>query len=150
MSSNVPRRQVREEAVSYELDALPELTRPELIGHWKAAFGRLPPKAISRRLLEYSAAYVMQVNALGGLSPSVSRRLNQASGKREVAARSPTSLRQKLPAGTRLVRDWHGATHVVDVVESGYRYAGREYRSLSEIAREITGTRWSGPRFFGL
>jgi hypothetical protein len=52
--------------------------------------------------------------------------------------------------GTRLIREWHGQTHLVDVLEKGMLYQGRTYRSLSEVARVITGARWSGPRFFGL
>ncbi|MBN8998663.1 MAG: DUF2924 domain-containing protein, partial [Rhizobiales bacterium] len=73
---------------------------------------------------------------------------NVAAAARE--GRRSASPRPTLLPGARLLREWHGKTHVVTVVEEGFDYAGKRYRSLTEIAREITGTHWSGPRFFGL
>ena len=67
-----------------------------------------------------------------------------------IATAAPSVERGRLSAGARLLRDWNGHTHVVDVTADGYRYDGTTYRSLSAIARRLTGTRWSGPRFFGL
>jgi hypothetical protein len=90
----------------------------------------------------------MQVREHGGLSAAAVRRLQIiASGRKESeAARRAAAA----GPGTRFVRDWNGATHIVDVVDDGYLWKGVRYRSLSVIARTITGARWSGPRFFGL
>ncbi len=142
----------RRDAVAGELSAIADLSRADLIARWVATHGSRPPKGISRRLLEYSAAYAIQARALGGLKSVLRRKLVSASG--DGALRTPirdsSKKRKALSAGARLVRDWHGRTHTVDIVDGGFRYEGRDYRSLSQIAREITGARWSGPRFFGL
>lgn len=139
----------RSDAVEREIARLGNLTREELIERWNNTHGRSPPKGISRRLLEFSAAYELQSRLLGGLKT--------ASGKALVSALDPISKNPKLPNGTgslgpgsQLVRVWNGRTHHVEVVEKGFIWNGRHFRSLSAIAREITGARWSGPRFFGL
>jgi hypothetical protein len=126
------------------------LDLPALHDAWAGLFGRPPPKGLSRRLLEYAAAYHLQAQIHGGLKPSLRRKLLQAA-RPSPAGRSPRRNRPgPLAPGSRLVRDWHGRCHTVEVVEHGFLYAGRRYRSLSEVARAITGARWSGPRFFGL
>jgi hypothetical protein len=140
----------RRDAVAGELSAIANLSRADLVQQWVAANGRPPPKGVSRRLLEFSAAYALQTRALGGLKPSVRRLLERGDGGKDAAVLKRPMSKSPLAVGTRLVRDWHGKTHTVDVVEGGFQYDGREYDSLSRIAREITGTRWSGPRFFGL
>ena len=134
------------------LERLKTCPRSELIEMWEAAYHRPPPKGISRRLLEYAAAYNIQIRRYGGLKPATKRKLLQIGQRSRKLGPAPTvpSSRQKLGVGTHLVRDWHGRTHTVDVIESGFRYNGATYKSLSEIARVITGARWSGPRFFGL
>ena len=128
------------------------LSREALIEQWTKAYGHPPPKGISRRLLEYSAAYQVQVRALGGLKPAVQRKLRQLAIPKENRASSPANAKppKSLPPGSRLVREWHGNIHTVDVLADGVLYNGRRYRSISEVARAITGARWSGPRFFGL
>jgi len=138
-----------------ELDALTTASRADLIAQWEAAYHRPPPKGISRRLLEYAAAYNIQVRRYGGLKPSTKRKLRQiAEAARERRLNGtkagPPKIRRQLGTGTRLIRDWHGTTHTVDVVEGGFRYNGLIYKSLSEIAKLITGAHWSGPRFFGV
>ena len=99
--------------------------------------------AAAPRLLRLALGYELQVAALGGLSRQTQQRLAQiASGKTATRAAGP---------GTRLVREWGGKLHVVTIGEDGViRFSDREWKSLSEIARHITGTRWSGPAFFGL
>jgi hypothetical protein len=124
------------------------LDLPALRDAWAGLFGRPPPKGLSRRLLEYAAAYHVQAQMHGGLKPALRRKLLQAA-RPSPAGRSPRQGRPLAP-GSRLVRDWHGRCHTVEIVEHGFLYAGRRYRSLSEVARVITGARWSGPRFFGL
>src|SRR5260370_16161070 len=125
---------------------------PALQAVWTGIFGALPPKGLSRRLLEHAAAYDLQAKALGGLKPAVRRKLLQSGRIRPSPVdRSPRRHRPgPLSPGSRLVREWRGRSHTVEVVDRGVLYAGRRYRSLSEVARTITGARWSGPRFFGL
>jgi hypothetical protein len=126
-------------------------SRPEMIEVWVKAYGRPPPKGISTRLLTYAYHYNKQVRDLGGLKKSSLRQLRRYAPSTEPDrkdARSP--LASKPAVGTRLVREWRGKTHMVDIEEGGFVYEGKSYRSLSAIARTITGARWSGPRFFGL
>lgn len=138
-----------QERLAGELSAISELTREALVKGWKAAHKQPPPKGISRRLLEYSAAYQLQVKAFGGLKPTVRRKLRQATDRAEKSIRLANKT-HRLSPGTRLLREWRGRTHTVEVVDSGFQYEGDAYKSLSQVARSITGARWSGPRFFGL
>ena len=109
------------------------------------AFGQDAPPRLSRALIEKAIAYDLQVKAFGGL-PSRTRRALRAAAKTE-----GKSALSNLPSrGTRLIREWHGTMHEIEVLEDGYLWRGARHRSLSAIARAITGTRWSGPRFFGL
>jgi hypothetical protein len=127
-----------------------QLDAPDLHAAWAELFGRPPPKGISRRLLEYAAAYATQAKIYGGLKPSIRRKLLAFAGSR-TGRDSPPAKRCSMPApGSRLVREWQGRSHRVEVVEGGFLYGGQRYRSLSEVARAITGAHWSGPRFFGL
>jgi DUF2924 family protein len=137
---------------SERMSDIARLDAPALRAAWATLFGRPPPKSLSRRLLEYAASYLMQAKIHGGLKPAVRRRLLQAAGSRP--GRADGALRRKRPGaltpGSRLVREWQGRCHTVEVAEDGFLYAGRHYRSLSAVARTITGARWSGPRFFAL
>ena len=132
--------------------SIADLSREALVDAWVEAYGRPPPKGISRRLLQYAAAYHVQARAFGGLSSATRRKLDPALQPSSDATPAPARAERAapLPTGSRLVREWNGRVHTVDVVDSSFHYNGRSYRSLSEIARFITGTRWSGPRFFGL
>jgi hypothetical protein len=137
------------------VDALAELARAPLESLrelWARRYGRLPPKSLSRRLLEYAAAYDIQAKIYDGLKPAVRRKLLQVGAKKADASRM--AIGRKPPTiptpGSRLVREWHGRSHTVEVTDRGFLYAGQHYRSLSEVAWAITGARWSGPRFFGL
>jgi hypothetical protein len=137
--------------IASKLAAIKELPRADLIERWEAHHGRSAPKGISRRLLEYSAAYQLQAKAYGGLSPVVRQKLMRAMPAKQTAGKANEPIRRtQLSPGARLVREWHGETHTVEVLKEGYAYDGELHRSLSEIARKITGARWSGPRFFGL
>jgi DUF2924 family protein len=128
-----------------ELRALPRLSRDELAEKWGALYGAPPPPRTSRSLMLRAVAYKLQENAYGGLSPVVRRMLLSLGNP------SPTKSRTRtLRAGTILLREWQGVTHRVTMIEGGAVYRGERYRSLSEVARLITGARWSGPRFFGL
>jgi len=143
---------IDQKQIAAELAAISDRSREALIKDWRLAHKQSPPKGISRRLLEYSAAYQLQVKAFGGLKPTVCRKLRQATGQtnRSDQANNTSKNPHGLTSGTRLLREWHGRTYTVEVVDSGFLYDGRIHKSLSEIAQAITGTRWSGPRFFGL
>ncbi len=127
-------------------------SRNDLIDAWIKAYGRPPPKGLSTRLLLYACHYNRQVKDSGGLKKSTPRQLGRyvpaPPGTTTIDTRAPVAL---IPGtGSRLVREWRGKTHMVDIEENGFVYQGKPYRSLSAIARTITGARWSGPRFFGL
>ncbi len=128
------------EDLANELAAIPDLPRAALVERWTAAYGRPPPKGLSRRLLEYAAAWHLQAQAFGGLDPTVRRRLHRLARPvddgtprvcRDVGSKSP-------PPGSRLVREWHGQTHTVDVLETGFLCDGQHYGSLSLVASAIT------------
>jgi hypothetical protein len=134
-----------------QLNDIPQLDNVALGQAWAALFGRPPSPTTSRRLLELAAAYEAQAKVHGGLSKASRRKLLEAARRQAGTADRRSRKRQgALTPGSRLVREWHGRSHTVEVAERGFLYAGQQYRSLSEVARAITGTRWSGPRFFGL
>jgi hypothetical protein len=140
------------ESVAEQIAALPGLHRAALVARWTRVYGRPPPAGLSRRLLEYTAAYHVQSEAFGGLKPEVRRRLQRQmeSKKNGGSPARRASVATNLVPRSRLVREWRGRTYSVDVLETGFLCDGRHYGSLSEVARAITGARWSGPRFFGL
>ena len=116
--------------------------RAECLDRWREVFERPPPKYLSPQFMKRVLIWEMQNRALGGVSLNTTRRLNQiASGK---------SLPTRTKRGSHLIREWNGRTYQVEVVEGGYVMDGKTWRSLSAIARHITGARWSGPRFFGV
>ena len=136
-----------------DLARLADLPRSELVDLWQRCFGSRPPKGISQRLIVGAIAYAEQAKQQGGLSPAILRTLAKlGTGERRGQSVTAYSVRhpKSLSPGSRLVREWNGVTHVVDVVDDGFAWKGNRYRSLSAIARAITGARWSGPRFFGL
>lgn len=133
------------ERIGEELKQLPDLDRNGLAERWISFFGQAPPLRTSRSLMIRAVAYKMQERAFGGLKPSTRRMLQEPNGTRGSAASS-----RKLSPGTVLLRDWQGVTHQVSVIEDGFVYRAKRYRSLSEVAFVITGSHWSGPRFFGV
>ena len=134
----------KESEVAHEIAGLADLDRPHLVARWQRFYGRPPPPKLSRAMLQKAIAYEIQCTAFGGLSTATKRALRTAA-----SGASSTPTRHFAP-GARLVREWNGTVHEVDVVEGGYLWKGETYRSLTAIARVITGTKWSGPRFFGL
>ncbi len=136
--------------VEAEIGDLPNLSRPELLVRWRRLHGAAPPKGISRALLIRAIAYATQAKRYGGLKPAVARRLHKAADGPSFGQEVKIATSPKLQPGARLIREWNGATHMVEVVDGGFIWNGERHRSLSVIARTITGARWSGPRFFGL
>lgn len=125
---------------------LPELEtmdRVALCAAWTEMFGTAVPRGLSRALLQRFLATELQSRRLGGLSKPVMKILS--ADPDAAAAKS-----SRLKSGGRLLREWNGVTHAVEVTAAGYIWNGATYRSLSAIARAITGAHWSGPRFFGL
>jgi hypothetical protein len=123
---------------------------PMLKAKWKALLKRDAPRFAKRGFLTQVLAWEIQARAFGGLKPSVHRQLLALGGLKGSSARKIIEPVVKLRPGVKLVRSWRGATHEVVVTEQGYLWHGQSFNSLSTIAREITGTRWSGPLFFGL
>ena len=124
------------------LDALPQLSKADLAHRWTSLTAEPAPR-LSADMLRLALAYELQARDLGGVPRSVQQRLDQL--ERGKTRTRPTE------AGMRLVRVWNGRTHVVTIGEDQViRWNEREWNSLSEVARAITGTRWSGPAFFGL
>jgi len=124
-----------------------DLPRKELVKRWSKAYGAPPPKGIKRGLLERACAYHLQARQSGGLKPATRKALLAIAGGAPFERQTP---RRELRQGARLVREWHGLTHQVEVTEAGFTWNGQSFASLSAVARAITGTHWSGPRFFGL
>ena len=125
---------------------LEAMDRAALLAAWSDLFGSPPPKKIGRPLLLLFLAFELQAREAGGLPKSVAAQLAR-SGR---SGRAPGRPAPRLMPGARLIREWNGVTHVVEVTPEGFDWNGRPYRSLSAIARGITGAHWSGPRFFGL
>ena len=133
------------------LAAIPKMSASELANHWQE-LGRGAAPRVPQRVLQRLYAQLLQEQALGGLSTAALDELAKAgaqTGKSKVPT-PPTPRQVMLTAGTRLVREWNGRTISVDVQGESYIWNDQHYGSLSEIARAVTGTRWSGPRFFGV
>jgi len=131
------------------LTRLPTCNRAELTAEWLRLYRTKPPAQIGRNLLMAAVAYRLQEQILGGLQPELRRQLRAIAGRARHGG-EPALAAPRLKPGTKLLRDWQGHTHEVLVGENGFLWQQAQYRSLSQIARAITGTRWSGPVFFGL
>jgi hypothetical protein len=132
-----------------QLAALATMSAAQLRQEWEWVHGEPAPPAFSRDLLARGIAWTLQEQVDGGLSAAAARKLANAARQIERWGRVSAAAITLKP-GSRLARDWHGRTHHVLVLDDGYSYRERHYRSLTAIAREITGVAWSGPRFFGL
>jgi hypothetical protein len=141
---------VKSEKLSKELKDLETRGDDELKDRWRSLYGTKPPHKIHRSLLIAAVARRMQENALGALKSSVRRHLMQVANNPATPRPSPRYPSLRPRAGTLLVREWGGVTHQAKVLEDGILFRSKRYKSLSEVARVITGSRWSGPLFFGL
>jgi len=140
------------EALDVEIARLRDLDIAALRSRWHAAFGRRPPPHLTRHLLFRILAYRLQADRLGDLDKA-SRRLLDGSGSPEKAGQNAANLVRPIAdvrPGTRLGREWNGRLQRVTVLAEGFAWNGKIYPSLSQVAFAITGTRWNGPRFFGL
>ncbi|RUW55483.1 DUF2924 domain-containing protein [Mesorhizobium sp. M1A.F.Ca.ET.072.01.1.1] len=151
--------------IEAEVAAFSDLSREELAAQWEKIYRCSPPKGVRRELLTRAAAWHLQAKRLGGFSTETRRLLKSAIERveKKIADRDSQAnvvvddikvtiapKRKHVLPGARLVRDWNGKTHIVDVIEDGFVFEAKVYPSLSSIARKITGAHWSGPRFFGL
>jgi hypothetical protein len=141
---------VTRSALSFEIAALLEATSANLKERWRALYRTELPRRISRDLLTRAVAYRMQEKALGGLKPSTRRLLAKVAADASARRKIQVAPEPTLKPGTVLLRAWHGTEHQVVVHENGIVFNGKKYKSLSQVAYRVTGTKWSGPRFFGL
>jgi hypothetical protein len=140
-------------ALEDEIAGLSALSKAELLTRWRERLKQPPPSHLNKPILVPLLAYRLQEQAFGGLKPAYKRRLRELAESFERNPNKPpkaVSASVRIKPGTRLIRQWDGQTHQVTVAEAGFEYKGERYKSLSQIARLITGTRWSGPLFFGL
>jgi hypothetical protein len=137
-------------ALESQLRAMAELPIVGLRKIWQDRLGDSSPPARSRQLLCQLLAWRLQEKAAGGLDNATKRALIRIAEAIEQGGSCESKIRRSLSAGVVLTREWKGIVHRVTVTADGFRHLGKAYGSLSDIARTITGTRWSGPRFFGL
>ena len=138
------------EKLAGEITALQSLDVGQLKLRWRRLYGREAPARFSRDLLVRAIAYRLQERVLGGLNAATCRLFERVAA--DARARRPFKLApvRRLEPGAVLIREWGGPKHQVVVLAKGFNYGGKYYRSLSKVARLITGSRWSGPLFFGL
>jgi hypothetical protein len=142
----------RASAIKVELGRLEELDFVTLKARWRSVTGRAAPAGFQRSLLLKLLGYRIQADALGDLDPDTARFLDRVATDRKLAKAKTLPLPDKVRAGQGaiFIREWEGFTHHVMHMADGYAWNGATYRSLSEVARAITGVRWNGPRSFGL
>ena len=138
-------------SVLAQLSALPSKTTPELKQLWRDLYDREPP-SYNKQFLVKRLAYRIQELAYGGLSARAEAKLNELIQEedRRLKGKLPVRKGDRTIVGTRLIREWQGVEHSATVLDDGFEYQGRRYKSLSAVARAITGTRWNGPLFWGL
>ena len=144
------RRECDEAALEAEITRLPDLRHDELRARWKLLFGRPAPKSLRRKFMARAVAYQMQVAAYGGLSAATRRRLREIATAVRNGDRNGVLGGVQIRPGTQLIRQWQNTTHTVMVLDDGFALDGRTYKSLSAVAKIITGTNWNGYAFFGI
>ena len=142
-------RQQRRDVLESDLAKVAVARLPELRQIWRDRLGAEPPPLRSREIVRRMLAYRLQAAVHGDVSAAARRKLEAVRQRYEDRPAKPASG-PRLRAGAKLLREWKGVTHEVWVTADGFMHDGQPYRSLSEVARAITGTRWNGPLFFGL
>ncbi len=133
-----------------QLAAMPSMDIAKLITTWESVLKEPAPKHLRKQILLPLLVYKLQERTHGGPSPELKLRLRKLAKSFESNPEKAAAPQLNIKPGTRLIRKWQGTAHHVTVSEKGFEYKGQRYKSLSQIARSITGTRWSGPLFFGL
>lgn len=136
--------------IAAEIKKLEELPTAQLKARWHRKWPVQLPKQVSRELLVLSVGWELQAAEFGGLPRELQRQIDTLAGDLKRTGKIDGNAPTRIKPGTRLVREWQGERHEVTVLEKRFAYKNKQFDSLSEIAREITGTRWSGPVFFGL
>ena len=122
----------------------------QLRGEWRKLYRTAPPARLSRDLMLRAITYKLQEATHGGLRPPAKRQLASLAQSLTAGGELCAAPAIRLKPGATLVREWHGRSHIVTVLEDGFEHQGQRFASLSRIAHHITGVHWSGPRFFGL
>lgn len=143
-------KQAKEDTLEAEIARLPNLGLDDLRARWKALFGNPAPKSLRRNFLARAVAYQMQVEAYGGLSDSTKRRLREIAAAVRRGDPDAAGVGRQTRPGTQMIRQWKDKTHTVTALDDGFEWNGRVYKSLSAIAKAITGTNWNGFAFFGI
>lgn len=133
-----------------KLAALGDMTAADLRQEWRRLYRSAPPQRIRRDLLVLAISWKLQASVHGGLTAAQTRKLESLAKVLRDDGELAGSSAIRVKPGVRLMREWRGETHQVLVLEEGFEWRGQRFRSLSAIARAISGTQWSGPRFFGL
>ena len=131
-------------------DAVLPLKRDEMIALWRKRFKTEPPKSLGPYLIRDILIHEDQKQQFGGLDRESKATLRHIQKQLKTPPDRPVLKTRPIRPGAKLIREWNGKTHIVEVLETGYKYKGKEFKSLSALAKYITGAHWSGPRFFGL
>jgi hypothetical protein len=140
----------RSKELEAEIRRLPDLSLEDLRARWRALFGNPVPLSLRRKFLARAVAYQMQVEAYGGLSDSTKKRLQATAAGVRQGNLDVAGITRTMRPGTQMLRQWKDRTHTVTATNDGFEWNGKTYRSLSAIARQITGTNWNGYVFFGI
>ena len=144
-------RQTKDDAsLEAEIARLPDLGLNELRARWKTLFGHPAPKSLRRNFLARALAYQTQVEAYGGLSETTKRRLREIAAAVRRGDTDAAGIGSQTRRGTQMIRQWKDKTHTVTALTDGFEWDGQVYKSLSAIAKAITGTNWNGFAFFGI
>lgn len=143
-------RSAQHKTLEAEIRRLPDLSLAELRDRWKAIFGNPAPLSLRRKFLARAVAYQMQVQAYGGLSNATKRRLREIAEAVRRGNPDAAGIARHIRPGTQMIRQWRDETHIVAAIAGGFEWNGQTYKSLSAVAKEITGTNWNGYAFFGV
>jgi hypothetical protein len=141
---------VSEENIDQELKRLTDMNTSDLRAEWRKRFGCKPASRLSKDLMVRTIAYKIQEKVFGGLSKAARKKLKNYRRQIQTGGTIAVATDIRIKPGTKLVREWNGQVHTVVALDKGFEYQGQQFVSLTKIANEITGSHWSGPRFFGL
>ena len=136
-------------ALSDQIAGLPAMSKAQLLAIWAKNFREAPPASLRKDLMVPILAYRIHEREYGGLANTTRKKLREIAKSIDPGKQAQGRGSSSLHHGTRLVRSWKGEVHEVQVLNGTFTYGGKQFSNLSQIAREITGTRWSGPLFFG-
>jgi hypothetical protein len=150
MNTAAARSSSYDHRVEKEIASLRDLELSVLRERWTEFYPNPAPIHLRREFLIKAIAYQMQVRLFGGLKPETKRKLREIADSLREGKPDSFLTAPKIKPGTKLIRSWKGENHIVTALESGFAWKRKHYDSLSEVARDITGTRWNGLLFFGV